>query len=999
LKKESKMAHEDTKTLYPTLHTGDTVALLTSYGNYLRLVDRDPAGNHLDVSSNLLDDRCRFVVTKLPNDQIALQAVNGKYLYIGSRNGIEIINLVTKSGEINWVGKFTIIADPGGWIRLKCFNDKFLGLDNTALNKGAVRPSKANPDEALSFTVVPLCVNQLLKPAFPTDAQVVLKTDANKYLSRNVNPRVHPMDQIIAEKDQFDATCVFTLTNLPGGKIALQADNRSYVSQKSYVNQEGTTVQALFANEARLKPECHLRLISSVGDGWAALQADNGKYLSFVRDTGRIDVTKDVLDSSCLFQMESSSAQPNGRTIALQASNGNYVMFVTRGQGNGLEATAPPPLMSQFTFTPLPNNQIALALDGKYCSLTTQQLGQNQRYLIEPRRDVIDQSCKFTVKPLSDGRIALQASNGNYLQLIRDRLQGVHTIEAFLNMPDSGIEAVEDAKFGVVPLSINQQAALAFHREEVIALQADNGKFLSSGGNFDRDVVGEDSKFTVVTLPNGRVALFSIEKRQGIEGRPYGSFWYLGLTKDNDHNSVRADKNSLDEACSFTMVSNTWASLTSAPFPDNKIALRADNGKFLSRVTRDQQDKAEANKETIEAAALFNVVWLAPTPKPQLTPEMQRPALLHNLASQRNHVFWYDANGALRQSSWDGQRWQAQTVLEGQPAACSGPIVEQNVTGLLWNDSLGHVCVSSTDADKWKSSEMLPVPSLSSAFAPVVLSNERDEMEVFFCDADCALWHGTWNQGRWQVERIERGPLFSQPTAIYYWPNRRQHVFWCNEKGLFRRTYWDGARWQTEALDTLQGAGGRILSPVPLYNQNDLSINLFWFDSDSRLRTAWFNPLANSPQWNSEVVYQPSFLTRPFVKTQPSDRPGYVAEDRKKYAGDVEPTDLTPRCLPAPLYNPLDRSLHVFWLAERATLKHTWRSASGWQAPETVLDWVMRVTENLGEEVSPPAAFFNPLSNRLEVFWLGRFVSFPSSDYKVFFKWKNGAGWQTGRAS
>src|SRR6185369_16154387 len=84
-----------------TLHTGDIIALMSSFGNCLRL-----AGGILDASSSRLDDSCQLLVTVLPNLKIRLRTSDGSYLSLVNRDGNDFI--ATASNPDNGKADFTI---------------------------------------------------------------------------------------------------------------------------------------------------------------------------------------------------------------------------------------------------------------------------------------------------------------------------------------------------------------------------------------------------------------------------------------------------------------------------------------------------------------------------------------------------------------------------------------------------------------------------------------------------------------------------------------------------------------------------------------------------------------------------------------------------------------------------------------------------------------------------------------------------------------------------
>jgi hypothetical protein len=1007
------MAQANLNIPYPSLNTGDIVALMTSYGYYLRWVEGQNGSGKLDASGSYVE---RFTVTSLPNNQIALRANNGKYLSLVKRIGIDLIEAAGNTPDENC--KFTVVPSPSGPIGLKAANGKFLSVLDGNGNRGEIRPVKDTPDERAALTVVPLFVNQLLKPVLHTNDKIVLKTVDAKYWSRDSN------NQTRADKDQVDAACAFTLTNLPGGKIALRANNRMYLS----LGENGL----FYANKDKLDRSCRLRLIYPIADGKFVLQASNGKYLSLISypDGNKIQAVKDEIEKFCWFEVINVGEKLIEGTISLQDQRGKYLSLVSRGEGTWLEAGKDAAdVFCRFTFTALPNGQIALALGDKYFGRTERWNGQLQ--VFEPTRDEIDQSCKLTVKPQPNGRITLQADNGKYLASRRGK-------DDFMI-----VEAIGDGggtEFSIIPHSPSPQA-LAALAGSVIVLQADNGKYLndnsyfieveasgqpeprfkkielrfnSDSSLFNSDQPDSHSEFKVTALADRQLALSSQFNEK-----------YLGRTVNNDQNLLQADKGSPDESCAFTLVShtfiNTFTNFKTTPSSGPKIALRANNGKYLSRVTHNQAEQAQASKESLDPTSLFNVLWCCSEDGPSsktrdVEHELRRPRPLHHPARQTNQVLWLGSDGSLK-NTYGGQHqpWQTMRmddVWRGVPPA---PFVMGEHLRLIWKNAAGQAYDSRIEPDRWVSEKVLPLPSLYSPFAPGVLSDGQNSLDVFLCDSESALWHCAWTGAGWQMQLIADGPLFCQPVPIYSPATRLKHVFWCDARGQIRNTCSNGSRWQTEfvapANTPARLALALIVPPAAVYNPRDQSINLFWFDQDSTLHTAQGGtPYTQEVEevlpdgsirrasfigWMTKIVYEPPYLRNTFIQTQPLDRPVYVASDGRKCRAIPAAGQLAQLAAPAAVDNPADGSLHVFWRAKNEDLIHCWHlpegPGSGWQAAEIV---VASAKNAEGEPVtisSPPAPFFNPLQNRLEVFW-------SSNDGNLYKLWKEGNAWLRGGA-
>lgn len=156
--------------------------------------------------------------------------------------------------------------------------------------------------------------------------------------------------------------------------------------------------------------------------------------------------------------------------------------------------------------------------------------------------------------------------------------------------------------------STESAATLTFKTGDIIALKADNGKYVRriNHGEIDAIHAGKKkhkkkhknkhknkrkhsispySKFIVIVLDDGKIAL------KADNGK------YLSRINRGNIESIEAVKDEID----------TYSQFTVTVLADNKIVLKADNDKYLSRINRGKTNPIEAVKNTSDVFCQFIV--------------------------------------------------------------------------------------------------------------------------------------------------------------------------------------------------------------------------------------------------------------------------------------------------------------------------------------------------------------------------------------------------------
>lgn len=139
--------------------------------------------------------------------------------------------------------------------------------------------------------------------------RAVLKADNGKFLCRMTmefeddegGDETYTAETIQPSKSRPDPSCVFTVYELPGKTIMLQADNGNVLCRTDHEED----FQPLEAKKSTPPFDPCTFTIHEQADGTVALQADNGTFLSRVRrgSLDLIEAYKEKIDVFCKFSI------------------------------------------------------------------------------------------------------------------------------------------------------------------------------------------------------------------------------------------------------------------------------------------------------------------------------------------------------------------------------------------------------------------------------------------------------------------------------------------------------------------------------------------------------------------------------------------------------------------------------------------------------------------------------------------------------------------------
>lgn len=351
---------------------------------------------------------------------------------------------------------------------------------------------------------------------------------------------------------------------------------------------------------------------------------------------------------------------PRNRMVGLRAAGGQWVCS-NPYQGGILDATSPARSgWETFELRDLGSNQAALrASTGRFVTAKP----DGSQLVADSATVGLDQI--FTLNYLTEGRVTLRCNNGRYVcaegsggnPLVNNRSVAAAwetfqlTTVPFETMPDrqvalrtfDGTHVVCAESGGLGALTANRTAALAWETFTLrdlgqgrIALLACNGKYVrvdTSGSHLyaDQTALGPMSTFYLQSLGSGVYALRAGNDRfvcaEGgggsaitcASGRVGGweqfTILYFYTPIDRSVITLKGDNG--------LYLSRYWAnaheirpckseidiySMFKVTVRGDKIALQADNGLWLSRISHGDYQTIEASKSEIDVYCLFSVV-------------------------------------------------------------------------------------------------------------------------------------------------------------------------------------------------------------------------------------------------------------------------------------------------------------------------------------------------------------------------------------------------------
>ncbi|XP_066543762.1 uncharacterized protein LOC136711408 isoform X2 [Amia ocellicauda] len=600
------------------MNTDRPVTLKADNGMFWCSVDSCSKVNNVEAVKSVPDEWCHFKVSKAHNGKILLRDKRGVYLSrinYGGIGGVDYIQAAKSEPDV--FCEFEVFVDNGNVI-LKADNGKYLSRIER-YGKQNLEAAKDVPDEFCRFVLGPgdsvgpiqnLVPNlSLFESYMNTDRPVTLKADNGMFwCSVDSGSKVNNVEAVKSVPDEW---CHFKVSKAHNGKILLRDKRGVYLSRINYGGIGGVD----YIQAAKSEPDVFCEFEVFVDNGNVILKADNGKYLSRIERYGKqnIEAAKDVPDQFCRFVLSPGDSEgptqnlvPNlslfesymntDRPVTLKADNGMFWCSVDSGpKVNNVEAVkSVPDEWCHFKVLKAHNGKILLRdKRGVYLSRINYG-GIGGVDYIQAAKSEPDVFCEFEVF-VDNGNVILKADNGKYLSRIER--YGKQNLEAAKDVPDEFCRFVLGPGDSVGPIQNLVPNLSLFesymNTDRPVTLKADNGMFwcsVDSGSKVNnveavKSVPDEWCHFKVSKAHNGKILL---RDKRGV----YLSRINYGGIGGVDF--IQAAKSEPDVFCEFEV------------FVDNgNVILKADNGKYLSRIERYGKQNLEAAKDVPDEFCRF----------------------------------------------------------------------------------------------------------------------------------------------------------------------------------------------------------------------------------------------------------------------------------------------------------------------------------------------------------------------------------------------------------
>ena len=208
--------------------------------------------------------------------------------------GTEIVQRPYGDGPLHRQWKLVPVTGKADVYKIENRNSGLV-LDDEDGRKDPPAPVKQyeswNDDGRQQWKFIPVPAPVTPTPPLLRDGQIIgLRADDGKYLQRVDSTNVLNMIQAVGHTT--GAYNRFKVIMLPDGRIALQADNKNYLSRIA----RSTRIEAA---KSTIDDYCKFQV--TIDKDKIALQADDGKYLRRISGSTRIEAANKEVDKFCWF--------------------------------------------------------------------------------------------------------------------------------------------------------------------------------------------------------------------------------------------------------------------------------------------------------------------------------------------------------------------------------------------------------------------------------------------------------------------------------------------------------------------------------------------------------------------------------------------------------------------------------------------------------------------------------------------------------------------------
>jgi hypothetical protein len=244
-----------------------------------------------------------------------------------------------------------------------------------------------------------------------------------------------------------------------------------------------------------------------------------------------------------------------------------------------------------------------------------------------------------------------------------------------------------------------------------------------------------------------------------------------------------------------------------------------------------------------------------------------------------NHVdvFWAATDGSVRSVWWDVNanhgNWNAQFNVAPPGSAVGGPVVSvarlPNHIDVFWAAPDGSVRSAWWDVNanhgNWNAPFNIAPPGSAVAGPVCAIARTPDHIDVFWAAPDgsvrSAWWDQNANHGGWNApfNLAPAGSAVAHTVVATARVPDHLDVYWVGPDGAVRSAWWDpganSGKWNTPF--TIAPPGSAVASPVMALIRIPNHADLFWAAPDGSVRTAWWDAALNHSNWNAPFSIAP----------------------------------------------------------------------------------------------------------------------------------------------
>jgi hypothetical protein len=376
---------------------------------------------------------------------------------------------------------------------------------------------------------------------------------------------------------------------------------------------------------------------------------------------------------------------------------------------------------------------------------------------------------------------------------------------------------------------------------------------------------------------------------------------------------------------------------------------------------------------------------------------MQRPAAIYGSAPGRIDVFWVSLDASSVMQTWfDGSQWHTATVAKADGPFGLAPSAYADEPGRMdvgWTDGAGKIWYTQLSGGQWTTpSELnlslmfagkqgLPGPPNFNPGSPLIACNAANRRshnaEFVVCDTGLMSWNFALPGHIFDDYKV--GPMPFAPVQVQAQiqaPSPTPHLLWCDKAGMLQVTYVD---WTSShpVTTTNQIGGPTVFQFAVLEGLTPGRVDIFWILKGVSPRRVLMNTVWDGGKWSvRQGEVHDLHLDLAFAPVG-GLQPGRVDVFWRSADGRLHDTWFGPQgggidpggppavvseTPPAASYDPVQRRINVFWLGNDSNLHRTSFDGTNWTAPEVI---------GINPMMPAPAVISGYKPGRMDILWGG----------------------------